>query len=147
MKCGRCEYENPDNAKYCLNCGHSLLFDIKQSAADGFKAFDDKKLKKIKIISGETTDPANALFGKILAVCSVIFMIIMSVILIVFVFHGSSRGSGYTPSIYYINSSEDEASDNDGNKAADYDGYSKYYIVSDDDFIYPYPFPDKADDK
>lgn len=47
MKCQRCDFNVTDNAHYCENCGHNLMFDRdEENAQTEFKAFDDTKLKE-----------------------------------------------------------------------------------------------------
>jgi hypothetical protein len=36
MKCLKCQFENPDSAKFCINCGAPMKFHCPHCGADGW---------------------------------------------------------------------------------------------------------------
>lgn len=160
MKCSRCDFNNPDSANYCNNCGHNLKLDKQCGGKE-----DPPAVSNINN-ADNTENRSNSqlgFLGKILVAAAMLIMILMSVILIMVVLNADKRDTSAVLSIEYLVSSEKSssksASKSSSKNASKSSSKSKSYKSSsktssdNDDFdeldgyyedeeLYDYPYPE-----
>ncbi len=154
MKCSRCDYDNPNQANYCNNCGHKLSLDGHAGNTNA-KASPRKSHKNVS----EDGNTKLNIISKILVAASVAIMIFMSCVLIMVVLNGSEKTNGEAASIEYLTSSEktqsksksssknsasSKASSKSSSKSSGKSSSDEYDDLTDDEYddIYNYPYPD-----